>query len=443
MKLPHIKGFDQDALHKYFKNTGWLILARVGSLLIKVLVGFAIANYLGKDQNGLLNYPQAFIAFFIAAAALGLDGFTTRELLKHPEKKNELLGTALSLKLVGGLLAMPLIYIGYLVNQNFFTPTQTPLSYILIIGLSGITQAFYITDSYFQATVQAKYVTFTQIFGNIISALIKLLLILNHAELIWFIWAIFFDTVILAFGYFYFYHKKAGSLFKWKYKKNIAKHLLSNAWPLAFSAILVSLYMKIDQLMVDNYLGSGQLGIYSTVVQLSESWYFIPVAIVTSVFPAIMNAKRDDPERYQKRLQNMYDLMVWMSLSIAIVTTFISPLAYRIIYKEEFWTGAHVLSVHVWAGIFVFLGSASGQYLIAEGYTKISLIRTAVGAAVNIVLNIYLIPKFGIMGAAMATLAAYFVATFFILAIPKTHRQGLMMLKSLFLVSLFQKIFKR
>lgn len=443
MKLPHIKGFDQDALQKYFRNTGWLILARVGSLLIKVIVGFAIANYLGKDQNGLLNYPQAFVAFFIAAAALGLDGFTTRELLKHPEKRDQLLGTSLRLKLIGGLGAMPLIYLGYLINQNFFTPTQTPLSYILIIGLSGITQAFYITDSYFQSTVQAKYVTFVQVFGNLVSALVKLLLILNHAELIWFVWAIFFDTVILAFGYLHFYQKKADRLFKWRYDKAAAKHLLSNSWPLAFSAILVSLYMKIDQLMVDNYLGSGELGVYSTVVQLSESWYFIPVAIVTSVFPAIMNAKRDDTERYQKRLQNMYDLMVWMSLSIAIVTTFISPLAYRIIYKEEFWSGAHVLSVHVWAGIFVFLGSASGQYLIAEGYTKISLIRTAVGAIVNISLNIYLIPKYGIMGAAIATLAAYFVATFLILVIPKTHKQGLMMLKSLFLVTLFQKFIKR
>ncbi len=443
MKLPHIKGFDQDALQKYFKNTGWLILARVGSLLIKVLVGFAIANYLGRDQNGLLNYPQAFVAFFIAAAALGLDGFTTRELLKHPEKKDELLGTSLRLKLIGGLAAMPLIYVGYLVNQYFFTPTQTPLHYILIIGLSGITQALYITDSYFQATVQAKYVTFTQVFGNIFSAIVKLLLILNHAALIWFIWAIFFDTLILAIGYLYFYQKKTGGLLALRYEKSVAKYLLSSSWPLAFSAILVSLYMKIDQLMVDSYLGSGQLGVYSTVVQLSESWYFIPVAIVTSVFPAIMNAKRDDQQRYQKRLQNMYDLMVWLSLGIAIITTFISPLAYRIIYKEEFWSGAHVLSVHVWAGIFVFLGSASSQYLIAEGYTKISLFRTAVGAVVNIVLNIFLIPKYGIMGAAIATLIAYFTATFLILVIPKTQKQGVMMLKSLFLVTLFQKFIKR
>ena len=178
-------------------------------------------------------------------------------------------------------------------------------------------------------------------------------------------------------------------------------------------------------------------------MQLSESWYFIPVAIVTSVFPAIMNAKRDDSERYKKRLQNMYDLMVWISLSVAIFMTFASPFIYRLVYKPEFWDGAHVLTIHVWAGIFVFLGSASGQYLIAEGYTKLSMLRTGMGALVNIALNIIWIPKYGIMGAALATLIAYFTATFFILLVPKTRPQGIMMLKSLFLISLVQKIVKR
>jgi O-antigen/teichoic acid export membrane protein len=443
MKLPHIKGFDEQAFHKYLKNTGWLMLARVGSLLIKVLVGFAIANYLGNKQFGLLNYPQAFTAFFIAAAALGVDGFTTRELLKNPEKRDKLLGTALGLKLIGGVASLVLIYIAYLIINSFFTQITTPLSYILIVGLSGITQSFNITDSYFQASVQAKYVTYVQVFGNLLSAMVKLLLIINHANLIWFIWDILFDTVILAFGYLYFYQKKTAGIKLWKFDPKIGAYLLKNSWPLAFSAIMVSLYMKIDQLMVDSYLGAGELGVYSTVVQLSESWYFIPVAIVTSVFPAIMNARRDDPQRYQKRLQNMYDLMVWMSMAIAIVTTFAAPIAYRIIYEREFWGGAPVLSAHIWAGVFVFLGTASGQYLIAEGYTRISLLRTTVGAVINIVLNIVLIPKYGIMGAAIATIIAYSSATFSILFIPKINKQGIMMLKSLLLITLFKKIFKR
>ncbi|RYE10297.1 MAG: flippase, partial [Sphingobacteriales bacterium] len=240
----------------------------------------------------------------------------------------------------------------------------------------------------------------------------------------------------------YFYQAKAASIFLWKFDRKLAGYLLSNSWPLAFSAVLVTVYMKIDQLMVEDYLGINAIGIYSTVVPLSESWYFIPVAIVTSVFPAIMNAKRDDPERYIKRLQNMYDLMAWVSIFIAIVMTFLSPLIYRFFYDEAYYEGAHVLAVHVWAGVFVFLGSASGQYLIAEGYTKLSLMRTAVGAAINIVLNMLWIPQYGIIGAAYATLIAYFAATFFVLIIPKTRSQGFMMLRSLFLVTAVQKIFK-
>ncbi|MCZ4224307.1 flippase [Pedobacter rhodius] len=442
MKLPAIKGFDEEAFNKYLKNTGWLMLARVGSLVIKILVGFAITNYLGKTLNGILNYPTAFTTFFVAAAALGLDGFTTRELLKTPENRDRLLGTAFWLKLIGGLIIIPLIFIAYTL-WNAHKPIETPLVYVLVVGLTGLSQAFYITDSYFQSKVQAKYVMRIQVFGNILSALIKLVFIFLHLSIGWFVFALFLDTIILAVGYIYFYQLKADTVFKWVFDSKLAKYLLKHSWPLAFSAVLVSIYMKIDQLMVENYLGTGALGIYSTVVSLSESWYFIPVAIVTSVFPAIMNAKRDDSDRYMKRLQNMYDIMVWISLSVAIFMTFAAPIIYHIVYKPEFWDGAHILSIHVWAGIFVFLGSASGQYLIAEGYTKLSMLRTGMGALVNIVLNTIWIPEYGIMGAALATLVAYFTATFFILLVPKTRQQGIMMLKSLFLVTAFQKIFKR
>ena len=140
----------------------------------------------------------------------------------------------------------------------------------------------------------------------------------------------------------------------------------------------------------------------------------------------------------------MYDLMVVISLSIAVFMTFASKYIYHIIYHKhpEFWPGAPVLAVHVWAGIFVFLGTASSQYLIAEGYTKLSMVRTGAGAIVNIILNIILLPRYGIMGAAYATLAAYFIATFFVIFIPQTREQGVRMFKSLFLISLLQKLIK-
>ncbi|MGZ3833174.1 MAG: flippase [Mucilaginibacter sp.] len=445
MRIPGIPGFDQQALEKYFKNTGWLMIARVGSLAIRFLINtFALSSYLGTRQYGILNYPTALVAFFLAIAALGLDGFVTRELLNDPDKKDTLLGTSFWMRLIAGFAIIPLVYGAYVV-ANHLNRLDTPYSYVFIVSFTAVIQAGNIIDSFFQSKVQAKKIMYINVAGNIISAVVKLILILLKLPLIWFVYSLVFDAALIATGYIISYLNSGNHIAKWKFDPSVATYLLKHSWPLAFSAILVSLYMKIDQVMIPIYLKTSQLGIYSTVANLSESWYFIPVAIVTSVFPAIMHAKRTDTDRYKKRLQNMYDLMVVISMSIAIFMTFASKFIYHLAYARhpEFWSGAPVLAVHVWAGVFVFLGSASGQYLIAEGYTKMSMLRTGVGAIVNIVLNIFLLPRYGILGAAYATLAAYGIATFFIVFIPKTREQGLLMLRSLFLISLFQKIIKR
>lgn len=438
VKIPSIKGFDQAALEKYVKNTGWLMLARVGSMAIKVVVGIAVTNYLGKDQNGILNYPVAFVTFFTAAAALGVDGFITRELLRNPEKKNELLGTGFAIKFMGGLIVLPLIYTTYVI-ANSYNRIDTPLVFIMTVGFTGLIQSFNIIDSFFQSRTQGKYIMRVQIAGNVLSAAIKLALIIIGAGLKWFIFALLLDAALLAAGYLFIYQNNGESVFRWTFKSDIAKFLLKNSWPLAFSAILVSIYMNIDKLMIEYYKGTGELGIYANAVQFAEAWYFIPVAVAASVFPAIMNARRDNLQRYEKRMQNLYDLMVWISMVLAIFITFTAPYLFRI-FKPEFYSGAHVLSIHIWAGIFVFLGTASAQFLIAEGYTKLSMLRTAMGALINIILNVFWIPKYGITGAAMATLVAYACSTFWILLIPKTRHQGIMMLKSLLLITLYQKL---
>src|SRR5690606_30811919 len=177
-----------------------------------------------------------------------------------------------------------------------------------------------------QSQVQGKKIMQVQVIANILSACIKIILIVLAAPLGWFVWALLADALLLAIGYVWMYQRSNESIFHWKFNKTIAKYLVGMAWPLAFSAILVTLYMKIDQIMISSYLGSSALGIYSTVVSLSESWYFIPVATVSALFPAIMNARKQSEERYQNRLQNLYDLMSFISLSIAIIMTFASPL---------------------------------------------------------------------------------------------------------------------
>lgn len=441
MRIPSIPGFDPQAFEKYLKNTGWLMLAKVGSQVVKMVVAtFVLSAYLGKDGNGVLNYPMSIVIFFNAIAALGLDGFVTRELLKRPEEEDKILGTAFRMRLVAGVCTLPLVWLAYLVMGSY-KPQSAPLSYVIVVGFTSVIQAINIIDSYFQAQVRGKKIMYVQVSGNIISAVIKLVLILLRLPLVWFIYSLVLDALIIAIGYAITYLKDK-RISAWKYNRDEALYLFKNAWPLTFSALLVSIYMKIDQLMISWYRPIGDLGIYSVVAGLSESWYFFPTAIVASVFPSIMYARSTDKVRYQKRLQNMYDLMVVSSVGIAIFITFASKYIFQIAYHKhpEYWSGAPVLSVHVWAGVFVFLGSASGQYLIAEGYNRLILIKTAAGAVANILLNIIWIPMFGIMGAAYATLVAYGISVFFILLVPKTRQQGWMMLQSVFFISLLRQL---
>jgi O-antigen/teichoic acid export membrane protein len=254
MRIPSIPGFDQQAFEKYFKNTGMLMMAKVGSMVIKMIVNtFVLSSYLGTVQNGILNYPMAIVVFFMAIAALGLDGFVTRELVNHPEKQYSLLGTAFWMRLAAGIITLPLVYLTYQILAHF-KHQDTPVNYVLIVALTSVVQAFTIIESYFQAKVQAKYVMYVQVAGNLVSAAIKLMLVLFHMPLIWFVCALLFDTVILAVGYVLAYYNNKLSLTDWKFNKSIALYMLKNAWPLAFSAVLVSIYMKIDQAMIAGYL---------------------------------------------------------------------------------------------------------------------------------------------------------------------------------------------
>jgi O-antigen/teichoic acid export membrane protein len=440
MKFPAIKGFDEAAFNKYFKNTGLLMLGRVGSLVIKMAVLICLANYLLKYNYGIITSSIVYIYLFASIAGLGLDQFIVKELHHYPENRDKILGTSFFLKMIAGTACIPAIYLAW----QLFPLEDIPYRFIFILSFTGLVQSFTVVDSYFQSEVKSKYIMQVQIIGNLVSAGIKIALILAKAPLIYFVCSFLFDAILLSIGYIMVYQRKDRNIFNWSYDPALAKKLLQFSWPLIISGIMVSIYMKIDQLMLKEILGEkgiSEAGAYATAVSFSEALNFVPMAIVSSLFPAILNAKRDDPQRYQKRLQNLFDLMAWLSLAFAIFISFTAPIIYKL-YKPEYVIAVPALIIHVWGSLFVFLGVASGQFLIAEGFSKLTFIRTGIGAVVNIVLNLILIPKYGMIGTAIATLIAYAISTFSILFIPSTHKQGMMMLKSLFLITAVQKILK-
>ncbi|MEY8714820.1 flippase [Francisella philomiragia] len=396
-----------EGFKKYFANTGWLFIGNISRMLASLVVGIWVARYLGPKEFGILNYATSFVALFSVLTTLGLDGIVVRELVKDSSKSNNILGTAFGLKLLG-FFALLIILLGvlYFAGESLYTK-----SIILIVALSTMMQSFNVLDFYFQSQVKSKFVALANLISLVISSITKIILILCGAELIYFAAVIVLDSFTLSLGFIYFYQsKKFGNIKKWRFKLAFAKSLLRDSWPLILSGLAVSIYMNIDQVMINHMLGAEEVGQFAAAVRISTVWYFVPVVICSSLFPAIINAKKVSEELYYARLQRLYDLMVWTAIVIAIPMTFMSDWIVNLLYGQQYNQAGSVLMIHIWAGVFIALSVASAKWLINESLQHLALIRTITGAVINVLLNCYLIPIYGIVGAAWATLISYMFA---------------------------------
>ena len=418
---------------KYFKNTSWLFGEKILRMIVGLFVGVWVARYLGPEQFGLFSYAQSFVGLFTAFATLGLDGIVVRELVKDETRCDELIGTAFWLKLMGAfaVLAVLAIAVNFTSNDHFTNIL------VFIIASATIFQSFNVVDMYFQSKVMGKYIVYANVISLLLSSIVKVALILYDAPLIAFAWTIVFDSFILACGFLYFYIKNHLNinLLHVRFEKSTAVSLLRDSWPLILSGMVIAIYMKIDQVMIKEMMNSEAVGQYAAAVRISEAWYFIPMVIASSLFPAIINAKKQSEELYHARLQKLYNLMVWMAIAIALPMTFLSDWVIHLLYGNQYNQAGSVLMIHIWTGVFIFLGVASGKWFMAENLQMLAFLRTFYGMIINIILNIILIPKYGIQGAATATLISQIMAAYFSdLFNKKTKEMFFMKTKSLMLL---------
>ncbi len=412
---------------KYFKNTSWMLFGQVISMFLSLFVYIILARHLGPRDYGLMSYIMNFCLLFSFIASLGLDSIINRDLVRNPGSYREYLGTGFVLKIFGAIIALAVIYLSSFILSVDLSSKRL----ILLFSLSFFFQPLNIISLFFQSRVEVKNNTKAQIIYNIFSVSLKALFIFLGLSVSWFVLSYAIDAVILGFSYIYIYKKRGYKILEWRFDNALAKYLLFNSWPFMFSALAVSIYMKIDQIMIGSMIDDSSVGIYAAAAKLSETWYFIPSLICASVFPAIINASCGNQARFVYRLKRLYSLMFWLSLSLALFLTVFSNIIITIVYGSDYLQAASILRVHVWSGIGVFLGVAVTQYLISENYNKILFFMTFVGAIINILLNLLLIPRMGIMGAAVATLVSYSFATIFIIFFKKTRAQIKYMLEGI------------
>ena len=430
--------FGSEAFKKYFANTSWMFAEKFIRLLIAFVVGIYVVRYLGPENFGIFSYGISFVGLFATIATLGLDSIVVRELVKDPTRRDELLGSVFYLRIIGALIAIALTLIAAVILK------ESSFNFILIaiIVTSTIFQSLNVVEHYFQAKVESKYNVYVQSSSLILASILKVILIFFGASLIYFAIVYVIEFIFLSVGYYIVYKINNLKISTWQFKSSTAFILLKDAWPLVLSGVVISIYMKIDQVMIKYMLSSPEVGYYAVAVKLSEVWYFIPMAICTSLFPAIVNAKLISEKLYLSRLQKLYDILAWMAIGIAIPVTFLSDFIVETLFGIKFLPAAPVLTIYIWAGVATFLGVASSQYLVSENMTKLSFFRTLMGMIMNVILNLWLIPIWGIVGSALATLVSYTLATFSMVFFNSTRKQFIMMIKSLLFINLLKFLFR-
>ncbi len=417
------------ALRSIAVNTGWLFVPKVLRVILAFFVTAWLARYLGPAQYGVLNYAIAFVILLGPVTRLGLEGVVVQEIVRAPGERDEILGTTFVLRLGGGIVSLGAVVLAVSILRPGDSLT---LMLAATVSFGMIFLAYDAIDLWFQANVQSRYAVYATSAALLVKNLLMIGLIVMKAPLSAFAWAWALETILAGIGLVIVYRMRGLDIKKWRVSRARAKQLLALGWPMILAGSFAVVYLRIDQIMLRQMAGEVEVGIYSAAVRVSETWFFVPVAISMSVFPFLVQGKQAGEAVYRARVQQLFDFLAWVSLGVAVVVTFAARFLVVLVFGEPYARAGTMLAILTWAGVFFFQREALGRWFITENLLPFSFISNGIGAVVNVALNLVLIPRYGGIGASVATLISYAAAGYLACFVsPKTREAAWMMSKAL------------
>lgn len=425
--------------NKYSSNLSWTLIEKSISIVGVFIIGILVINYLGPVEFGILSYSLSYISFFSFIVSLGLDGIISREIVSNPKHSKIIVSTSFLMKISS------LVFVVFLVNfiSIFLDNSQQIKIIISIISLNLLQEPFNVFSTYFQAIVNIRNVSFSIMISKLLLIIFKLLLIYFQFSLIYFV---IVDAIVLiflstSFMILYLRFNKLRVKDLLKFDKKMALNLFKDSWPLMISSGAILLYMRFDQIMIKEMISLEELGYYSVSVKIAECWYFIPMTVTSVLFPILIKSKKDSLVMYKHRLNQLFFSCTIISLLFCLPMYFYSEFIVNSFFTNNFNSSSTSLSILSIAGIFVSMGYVNGKWMVIENYTKLSLLRNVLGLVINVILNLILIPMFGIAGAATSTLISVaFASNFFFLFHNKTREIFYLQNKSIFYLNFKNKL---
>ena len=414
------------------RNVGWLVAERAFRLVVGLAINVWLVRYLGADRLGLLGFTHSLVVLFSVVSVLGIESILVRELGRRPREAGELLGTALGLRLGGAVLTLA-FSIGAIALLR--PDDRTALALALILGSVTFAQAFDIIEQWFQSrTAFGPYVIARSI-GFVGGSLAKIACLLASATLEWIALAMAVEFLVAAVALLVVYRGARAERQPWHFRLPLAARLMRETWPLMINGLAIVVYTRTDQVMLALLRGDHENGVYAAAQRLSEVLYFVPVAAVAAATPALHRSFLASPPEYRRRLTRLFGALAWTAVIAAASVSLLSSAVTAALFGETFRASGPVLALHVWAAPAMFLGVAQSHWFIAHGRQRDLMMRTLIGAAMNVALNAALIPRFGASGAAAASLMSQAVASVFLNALfPSTRELFRMQMRALLAV---------
>ena len=402
-------------MKKIIANIGWIFFDKIFRMAAGVLVGIWVARYLGPANFGVLNYAILFPTIFTSIAGFGLNNVLMVEYVaagNDSYKKHQLLSTSLAIKIAIGLLSYCLT-----IALNYFFNFSNQLLFILIniSGIALLLQSVDAIDVFFQSQTKAKLPVIVKLITFTIAILFRIYGVIHDQGLVFFVIVNIIETIIayclMLLVYKHFSTYSTRSILS-AVDSKLANKLMIIGWPIMFTEFFVYVYMKIDQFMIEQLSTNKELGLYGATLRLSESWYFIAIAICSSLYPKIAELWIVDKNKFYERYQQMLNILTYISIILSILCSLFADQLIELLYGMNYNGAGNILRIHIWAGIFVFIGVGINNLMIIKNLQKFVLIKTVIAAILNIVLNYQLIPTYGAVGASLSTLISYSLSAY-------------------------------
>jgi PST family polysaccharide transporter len=410
-------------------NGIWWLAERFGLLGLTLITSVIVVRSLGPPAYGELSYVLAIVGLLAPLGQFGVSSLVARALLEKPHDEAAVLRAALLMRFAGCTVALAT----GLVWWTWFEGQPADRWVVLVLLAAKFATAFQVVEFWFQVRYKAAALVPWRTGIAAVSALLKITAAVATRDPV-LVACIFAIEYVLQGGASVIALRRAGGFWlrpgpapEW-----VRWFATRTPWLLA-SGIAEVIYMRIDIVFLERLRGAEEVGIYAVAAGLSEVWYMVPVVLIGAVFPALWK-RRGDADAYERGLQGSLDALFALAFALAVIVQIAGRPLVALLFGAQFAASTPVLQIHIWAGVFVFMRALLNRWLTAEDLLRFALVTQLAGAAMNVGLNLVLIPRHGAVGAAIATVISYATASWLALFLSaRTRPMGWMMGKSLLL----------